>query len=185
MRKSIVSFAGGSLLLFANLYLCAQDKINQNNKWDFNVGIRASVPVTTYFKETQSFGLGAELRESYNVSNNFALGGSVVYDHFFGKKYTQGNTEYRYDAFSWTSLNVTTQYRSNQGLLLGVDAGIAFLGYSGSSTTAFNLQGNAGYTWDCHAHRVGLVAFYDTYMKNGDHDDALGLKFMYDFRGGK
>lgn len=155
---------------------------NAQEKGNFKIGAHIGVP-TGDFSKAYSFNLGFDAAYVYPIAENFKLGVTTGYSHYFGKK-----MEFELFGFNFGEeknpdggiipLAATAQYTFGESkVFLGADLGYAFFTGKEASGGGFYIQPKVGYTF---ADKHDLYISYKNISNNGSIGSVnLGYGFNF------
>lgn len=157
----------------------------KNDSTIFKIRIEAgpqfSFPLNPYFKNTQSFGMGATARAAYYFNNTFSAGIRVNYDYFIGKKYKINGTTDNYFNLTWTSAMGNVQFDVTDHFFAGGDVGLGLLSINGNVNAAFNSSLYTGYNIHTNKNDFGIVIAWSQAKKPTTNFSSMGLRVQYNF----
>jgi len=154
MKKILLAFSTLCLVAGANAQrVRSLDEISEDNSW-LKVGVNAGVPVGD-LSNRSGLALGAELTGQFMRTDNFGLGVTTGYTHYFNKK----NTEYsNAKDIGAIPLGMTFRYYPRpSGVFVGTDAGYTFLTNEEAKDGGFYIRPQVGY----HNYDWNVFGFYN------------------------
>lgn len=175
MKRTLLS---GAFLLFG--------LINAQEKGNFKIGAHLGVP-TGNLSEYSNFNLGVDVAYTFKVSDNFDLGFTTGYSHYFSKDKTYsynmgGGIVLRYELEDSSIIPVAAmaQYTFNDtNVFFGTDLGYAFFVSGGNGLTgAFYYQPKLGYSF---VRKHDLYLSYKGMSRDGQNMGSFNLGYAYKF----
>ena len=170
MKKAIV------LTLFAvctSIMAMAQ----KDGKTKFSAGPEIGIATGT-FGLSWGLGIGVSAQAEHFFQENVSGTALLGLISYFGKSYAPGK---KYTAYTTIPLRVGVRYYIGDGFHAGLQIGVGFLSYGGSSTTAFAYSPQLGYNFKTNKNKaIDLTLKYDAYTKNGTIG-AIDLRVAYVF----
>ena len=170
-------FLTGALALFG---LMSAQKTDSGFRLGVNVGLTVGD-----FGKTHSFTAGADVAYLYPLAENFRLGVTTGYSHYFGKKtkldFIITSYEFKAPDLGVIPVAATGEYTfGGSNVFLGVDLGYAFFTGSdlGDATGAFYYQPKLGYAVD---KKHDLYFSYKGFARDGGNIGSVNLGYAYNF----
>lgn len=157
------------VLAFVACLIFTNAKAQSTGDWHLDVGPNVAAPIRNLSYYT-SFGIGADIAATTNITTEVAVGGRANYSYFLGKTPLLGNEKH---GASVISITADGSYTFPMNIFAGVDLGVGFLSSNGQSDTQFARIFNLGYKWDqSKQHTYIFTVYFDqtTYQK------CLGLR---------
>lgn len=165
-------FLVGALALFG--------AVNAQEKGNFKVGAHLGLP-TGELAKGYSFNLGFDAAYLHPVAENFKLGVTTGYSHYFGKtikeSYFGYTFSYEVKDFGIIPVAATAQYNVGKNVFLGADLGYGFLTGVEGSTGGFYYQPKVGYSLE---NKHDLYLSYKGISNNGTIG-SFNLGYAFNF----
>ncbi|MBS1664147.1 MAG: hypothetical protein JST68_24090 [Bacteroidetes bacterium] len=159
--KKLIMFSTIAIL-FAIEHASAQSTpITPNNSW-LKLGANVGIPVGN-LSHYSSFTAGLELKGQVLETDNFGLGLTTGYNHYFGKN--------GFDGFGSVPLGAFFRvYPKSSGIFLGSDVGYTFLTGANGAKGGFYLKPQLGY----HNYDWNVFAYYNGIFRSDNNGGTLG-----------
>jgi len=165
MKKSLLL----SLILVLCVPLFSEAQGTKTGNWNFDVGPNIAIPIRnlSYFT---SFGIGADITATTNITNEIAVGARANDSYFIGKTPLLGNGSHGANVFSITA---DGSYTFPQNIFAGVDLGLGHETTNGQNDTEFARIFNLGYKWDQGKARTYI---FTVYFDQTTYEKCLGVR---------
>ncbi|MBB4805631.1 outer membrane scaffolding protein for murein synthesis (MipA/OmpV family) [Chryseobacterium defluvii] len=150
----------------------------------FKLGAHAGLPIGDA-GDAYSFNAGLDVAYTWEIADNFELGATTGYSHYFGKEYstpaiTMGPITIPAQSYKFNvgaiPVAATAQYSFDGGFNLGADLGYAFL-TGDADGGGFYYQPKVGYTF---AEKHNVYAGYKGISKDGTLS-SVNIGYAYKF----
>ncbi|PIE50971.1 MAG: hypothetical protein CSA38_00425 [Flavobacteriales bacterium] len=144
---------------------------------NFKVGAHVGLPVGD-LSAAYVFNVGADVSYILNVSENFNLGLTTGYSHYFGEELEVNNSPLlKIPDFGLVPIAVTGEYLFTPKVYLGTDLGYAFFTNAdkGADNGALYYQPKIGYKFGASEVYVG----YKGMSKDGESLSSINLGYAF------
>ncbi len=150
-----------------------------NAQGNFKVGAHVGLPVDD-LAAAYAFNTGVDVAYTLNVSENFNLGVTTGYSHYFGETIIIelpgiSNEELKTPDLGIIPIAATAQYLFTPKMYLGTDLGYTFFTGSGADGGAFYYQPKVGYKFGASEVYLG----YKGMSKNGESLSSVNLGYAF------
>ena len=152
------------------------DEISPKNSW-LKVGVNGAVPVGD-LSNRSGFALGGELTGQFMRTDNFGLGLTSGYTHYFNKEVAEANGRREIGAVPVGLM--FRYYPQPSGIFVGTDLGYTFLTKEEAKDGGIHIRPQIGY----HNYDWNIFAFYNQVFRNDNQMDLqrIGIGVTHNIR---
>lgn len=192
----------GILLLITHLCLSSICRAQENDTFYFESGVQVSIPVHIMMYRSHRLAVGANFRIMKPITEKTTIGIRADYEYRFTKinnlTIVPDSTlaeQARYRNFIILSLKPNVQFKLQSNWFLGIGTGVGYaisdankgigLGFVSefAGPQRFGLCSNLfiGKHFNVLNYKMNLTLYLSQYLAHGHAENALGLRFNYQF----
>ena len=192
----------GILLLITHLCLSSICRAQENDTFCFESGVQVSIPVHIMMYRSHRLAVGANFRIMKPITEKTTIGIRADYEYRFTKinnlTIVPDSTlaeQARYRNFIILSLKPNVQFKLQSNWFLGIETGVGYaisdankgigLGFVSefAGPQRFGLCSNLfiGKHFNVLNYKMNLTLYLSQYLAHGHAENALGLRFNYQF----
>lgn len=192
----------GILLLITHLCLSSICRAQENDTFYFESGVQVSIPVHIMIYRSHRLAVGANFRIMKPITEKTTIGIRADYEYRFTKinnlTIVPDSTlaeQARYRNFIILSLKPNVQFKLQSNWFLGIETGVGYaisdankgigLGFVSefAGPQRFGLCSNLfiGKHFNVLNYKMNLTLYLSQYLAHGHAENALGLRFNYQF----
>ncbi|WGK94370.1 MULTISPECIES: hypothetical protein [Flavobacterium] len=192
----------GILLLITHLCLSSICRAQENDTFYFESGVQVSIPVHIMMYRSHRLAVGANFRIMKPITEKTTIGIRADYEYRFTKinnlTIVPDSTlaeQARYRNFIILSLKPNVQFKLQSNWFLGIETGVGYaisdankgigLGFVSefAGPQRFGLCSNLfiGKHFNVLNYKMNLTLYLSQYLAHGHAENALGLRFNYQF----